>query len=45
VAPLIATWLLARQGSGAVAAYMALMCAITVVATWLAPETHRQEIG
>jgi MFS family permease len=45
VAPLIATWLLARSGSGAVAGYMAVMCAITVVATWLAPETHRREIG
>jgi len=45
VAPLIATWLLARVGVGAVAGYMAAMCAITVVSVWLAPETHRQEIG
>jgi metabolite-proton symporter len=44
-APLIATLLLAKYGPTAIAGYMALMCAISVVATWLAPETHRREIG
>ncbi len=41
VAPFIATLLLARYGSGAVAAYVAACCAVTVVATWFLPETHR----
>jgi metabolite-proton symporter len=41
VAPFIATLLLARYGSPAVAAYMVACCALTLVATWLAPETHR----
>lgn len=45
VAPFIATLLLARQGAGAVAAYMAASCALTVVATWFAPETHRRSLG
>ena len=44
VAPLIATWLLARSGSGAVAGYMMVMCGLTVIATWYAPETHKREI-
>jgi MHS family shikimate/dehydroshikimate transporter-like MFS transporter len=41
LAPFIATLLLARHGSGAVAGYMMACCAITVIATWFAPETHR----
>ncbi len=41
LAPFIATLLMARWGSGAVAGYMAGCCALTVVATWFAPETHR----
>jgi metabolite-proton symporter len=41
VAPLIATLLLARHGYGAVAGYIIACCAITVAATWFAPETHR----
>jgi MFS transporter, MHS family, shikimate and dehydroshikimate transport protein len=40
----IATLLLARYGSGAVATYVAACCAITVVAAWLVPETHRVAI-
>jgi len=42
VAPFVATLLLARHGSGAVAAYIVGCCAITVAAAWLAPETHRE---
>jgi hypothetical protein len=41
VAPFIATLLLAKYGSGAVAAYVAACCAVTVIATWFLPETHR----
>jgi metabolite-proton symporter len=41
VAPFIATVLLARYGSGAVAAYVAACCVITAIAGWFAPETHR----
>ena len=41
LAPFVATLLLARHGTGAVAVYMMACCAITVAATWLAPETHR----
>jgi metabolite-proton symporter len=44
LAPLIATWLLARHGIGAVAGYLSALCAISAVATWLAPETHRAEL-
>ncbi len=44
MAPFIATVLLARVGAGAVAWYMVACCAVTVVATWLAPETHRREL-
>jgi MFS family permease len=44
LAPFIATWLLARHGASAVAAYMALSCAISVVAAWFAPETYRHEV-
>jgi MFS transporter, MHS family, shikimate and dehydroshikimate transport protein len=45
LAPFIATALLASWGSHAVAAYMMLLAAITVVATWLAPETYRADIS
>jgi hypothetical protein len=41
LAPVIATILLSRYGVGAVAAYIAASCAITVVAAWFMPETHR----
>lgn len=44
LAPLIATWLLARFGIEAVAGYLSVMCAISAVATWFAPETHKTEI-
>ena len=44
LAPFIATALLASWGSGAVAGYMMLLSAITVVAAYLAPETHRGEL-
>jgi metabolite-proton symporter len=44
VAPFIATVLLARYGSGAVAAYVVACCAVTVVATWFLPETHRVKL-
>jgi MFS family permease len=45
LAPFIATALLAAWGSRAVAAYMMLLAAITVVATYLAPETYRADIS
>ena len=45
LAPLVATWLLARHGAQAVGAYMAASCALTVVATLFAPETHRPRPG
>jgi MHS family shikimate/dehydroshikimate transporter-like MFS transporter len=41
VAPFIATILVTRSGSSAVAAYVVACCAVTVVATWFLPETHR----
>ena len=41
VAPFIATLLLARSGTSAVAAYVVACCAITIVATLFLPETHR----
>jgi hypothetical protein len=44
LAPFIATALLAGYGYYAVAAYMMLMAAITVVATYLAPETHHRQL-
>jgi MFS transporter, MHS family, shikimate and dehydroshikimate transport protein len=44
LAPFIATLLLARYGSNAVAGYMAACCALTVIATWFAPETHRRTL-
>jgi len=45
LAPFIATALLAAYGYYAVAGYMMLMAAITVVATYLAPETHHQQLA
>ena len=45
LAPFIATALLASWGSRAVAAYMMLLAAITIVATYLAPETYRTDIS
>jgi metabolite-proton symporter len=44
LAPFIATLLLARYGADAVAGYMAGSCALTVVATLAAPETHRVDL-
>ncbi|HET9515411.1 MAG TPA: MFS transporter [Gemmatimonadales bacterium] len=44
LAPFIATLLLARSGADAVAGYMAGSCALTVVATLAAPETHRVDL-
>jgi MHS family shikimate/dehydroshikimate transporter-like MFS transporter len=41
LAPFIATLLMARYGPSAVAGYIVVCCAITVAATWFAPETHR----
>ncbi len=41
LAPFVATVLLSRFGSIAVAFYMIACCALTAIATWLAPETHR----
>jgi len=41
VAPFIATVLLAKYGVGAVAAYVAASCGLTVVATLFLRETHR----
>jgi MFS transporter, MHS family, shikimate and dehydroshikimate transport protein len=44
VAPFIATLLLARYGSGAVATYMVACCLVSIVAAWFLPETHRVEL-
>jgi len=44
VAPFIATVLVARSGSHAVAAYVVACCAVTVVATWFLPETNRIQL-
>jgi len=44
VAPFIATLLLAKYGIGAVAAYVAASCALTVFATLFLPETHRIQL-
>jgi MFS transporter, MHS family, shikimate and dehydroshikimate transport protein len=43
-APLVAAALLEGFGYGAVAIYMAVMAAITVVATWFASETYDSDI-
>lgn len=45
LAPFIATLLLTRSGSGAVAGYVAGSCAVAAVATWFAPETYRASLG
>src|SRR4029077_8509033 len=39
LAPFVATLLLARRGSGAVAVYIVASCALTAAAAWFAPET------
>jgi metabolite-proton symporter len=44
LAPFIATLLLARYGSDAVAGYVAACCTLTLVAALLAPETHRKSL-
>ena len=44
LAPFIATALLAAYGVYAVAAYMMLLAAITVAATYAAPETHHHDL-
>ncbi|HTL04643.1 MAG TPA: MFS transporter [Gemmatimonadales bacterium] len=44
LAPFVAKLLLDRWGPYAVATYMAASCALTVVATLYAPETHRREL-
>src|SRR5262245_25208030 len=44
-APFIAIALLASYGSNAVAAYMAVLAAVTVLAAYLAPETYRSSFG
>jgi MHS family shikimate/dehydroshikimate transporter-like MFS transporter len=44
LAPFVATLLMARYGSNAVAGYLVACCAITLVATWFAPETHRANL-
>jgi MFS family permease len=41
LAPFVATLLMARGGSDAVAWYLVGSCALTLVATWFAPETHK----
>jgi metabolite-proton symporter len=40
-APFLATLLVARYGIWSVAGYLVICCTITLVAAWLAPETHR----
>jgi MFS family permease len=45
LAPFIATALLAWKGSGAVAAYMMVLAAITLVSTWLASETYQGDLS
>jgi MHS family shikimate/dehydroshikimate transporter-like MFS transporter len=44
VAPFIATLLLAKYGVGAVATYVVVCCAVTVLATLFLPETHRVQL-
>jgi len=44
LAPFIATILLSRYGSGAVATYLVGCCLISVVAAWFLPETHRVKL-
>ncbi len=45
LAPFVATLLMARGGANAVAWYLVGSCALTLVATWFAPETHRRSIS
>jgi MFS family permease len=45
LAPFIATALLAAWGTRAVAAYMMGLAAVTVVATYLSPETHKGDLA
>jgi metabolite-proton symporter len=45
LAPFIATLLLARHGSRAVAGYVMACCLLTLIATWFAPETHRRALS
>ena len=45
LAPFIATALMAGWGATAVAGYMMLLAAVTIAATWLAPETHRSDLA
>lgn len=45
LAPIVATLLLARQGAGAVAAYMAASCVLSVLGAWFAPETVGRTAG
>jgi MHS family shikimate/dehydroshikimate transporter-like MFS transporter len=45
LAPLIATALLASWGTTAVAGYMTVLSAITVVSTYFAPETYKDDVS
>lgn len=45
LAPFIATALMASWGVMAVAGYMMLLAAVTVTATYLAPETHHHDLA
>ncbi|MGQ0704234.1 MAG: MFS transporter [Gemmatimonadales bacterium] len=45
LAPFVATLLLAKQGAWAVAVYMSASCALSVVGTLFAPETHRVSLA
>jgi len=46
LAPLIATWLLAKSDGDPwpVAGYLTVMCVITLASVWLAKETHRESL-
>jgi MFS transporter, MHS family, shikimate and dehydroshikimate transport protein len=44
LAPFIATLLLARYGTWSVAAYVAASCLLSIIATLLAPETHKARL-
>jgi nitrate/nitrite transporter NarK len=44
-APFLATLLLARYGSRALAWYLIAMALVTIVAVVLASETHREDIN
>lgn len=45
LSPMIATWLLARYGFGAIASYMVGMAVITIVAVATAPETAGRDLS